>query len=376
MSGCAGRRGTGRGAARELGVAHARRDRSHAVATAREPPTPARVDQRLADESRQDHGAAPFRLDPAQLDLRRVRGRDHTRPAVAARGRASAAAALPVVAGPVDCAAHEHAGAHGPQPSPAAGAGGAPARDRRAHLGLLHRARGCRPQRAAAGQPPGNAATRRRRAHLADQLRPVPARHHHGARLRLDRRSGDGRATRADARHLRAHGAPSRAFPQLVRDAHAASAAAALPVDGGQRQPGRAPARGCAGLSRTAFLPAAGPERASGIEDALELTRESLRALPAGHETPTHTRGQLHEALDALGRALVELPFADLAPFAATIADIAQALAEERGDAPGDELHYWPTRPRAIADTRDPRCAARRLRAAPAHRARARRLSR
>ena len=54
--------------------------------------------------------------------------------------------------------------------------------------------------------------------------------------------------------------------------------------------------------------PVVGPEWLGGIEDALELTRESLRALADDRRTQTVTRKQLDEALDALAAALRSAP--------------------------------------------------------------------
>ncbi len=96
--------------------------------------------------------------------------------------------------------------------------------------------------------------------------------------------------------------------------------------------------------------PAAGPEVLAGIEDAIHLARESLAGLPDDRRTQTITRHQLGDALDALATALRGAPLppgetgarlAAAAPHAATMADIARALASERGDDAGAEMLYW-----------------------------------
>ncbi|MBI3041255.1 MAG: glycosyl transferase [Betaproteobacteria bacterium] len=96
--------------------------------------------------------------------------------------------------------------------------------------------------------------------------------------------------------------------------------------------------------------PAAGPELFAGIEDGLELTRESLQGLPDDRRTQTITPHQLGEALDALAGALHDerLPPVDIAarlaevtPQAMTMVDIARTLASERGDDASAEMLFW-----------------------------------
>ncbi|OGA22253.1 MAG: glycosyl transferase [Betaproteobacteria bacterium RIFCSPLOWO2_02_FULL_67_26] len=96
--------------------------------------------------------------------------------------------------------------------------------------------------------------------------------------------------------------------------------------------------------------PVASPELFAGIDDALQLTRESLQGLPDDRRTQTITRQQLGDALDVLAAALYRAPvppedigarLAEAAPHAATMADIARALASERGDDAGAEMLYW-----------------------------------
>ncbi len=101
--------------------------------------------------------------------------------------------------------------------------------------------------------------------------------------------------------------------------------------------------------------PMAGPELFAGIEDSLNLTRETLQGLPDDRRTQTITRHQLGEALDALAAALRRDPLlqprvppeefpsrlAEVAPLATTMVDIARTLASERGDDAGAEMLFW-----------------------------------
>ena len=96
--------------------------------------------------------------------------------------------------------------------------------------------------------------------------------------------------------------------------------------------------------------PLATPRLFAGIEDALSLAREAIRALPDDRRTQFATAHELDRALDALGAALgsdhsppEELParLLDLAHQAATVVDIAQTLASERGDENGVEMLFW-----------------------------------
>ncbi|HTO49836.1 MAG TPA: glucoamylase family protein, partial [Burkholderiales bacterium] len=95
--------------------------------------------------------------------------------------------------------------------------------------------------------------------------------------------------------------------------------------------------------------PAAAPALVSGVDDALHLTRESLQKLPDDRRTQTITRQQLGDALDALAVTLsapmppqeIGARLAEIAPHAATMADIARTLASERGDDAGAEMLFW-----------------------------------
>ncbi|HET9042230.1 MAG TPA: glucoamylase family protein, partial [Burkholderiales bacterium] len=96
--------------------------------------------------------------------------------------------------------------------------------------------------------------------------------------------------------------------------------------------------------------PVAGATLVAGVDDALQLARESLQGLPDDRRTQTITRQHLGDALDALAAALQRAPMpaadlgarlAEIAPHAATMADIARTLASERGDDAGAEMLFW-----------------------------------
>ncbi len=87
-----------------------------------------------------------------------------------------------------------------------------------------------------------------------------------------------------------------------------------------------------------------------GIADALHLAREALQELPNDLRTQTIASAQLENALDALAAALDddEAEPRDLAarseriaPLAATLDDIARALAGELGDDRAGEILFW-----------------------------------
>ncbi|WP_127088283.1 GH36-type glycosyl hydrolase domain-containing protein [Aquabacter cavernae] len=88
--------------------------------------------------------------------------------------------------------------------------------------------------------------------------------------------------------------------------------------------------------------------RGSGIADALDLAREEAARLNDGRRTQTVTLRQLDDALAALALA-VRAPEEDDLPAhlnlhaaeAATVLDMARALATERGDAAGADMLFW-----------------------------------
>ncbi len=96
--------------------------------------------------------------------------------------------------------------------------------------------------------------------------------------------------------------------------------------------------------------PVTGPEWLAGINDALQITRGSLRVLADDRRTQTVTRKQLEEALDILSASLRDAPttptgvaeqLGELALYSHTVVDIAQALSAERADDAGAELLKW-----------------------------------
>ncbi|MDP3417294.1 glucoamylase family protein, partial [Falsiroseomonas sp.] len=88
-------------------------------------------------------------------------------------------------------------------------------------------------------------------------------------------------------------------------------------------------------------FPRAAPPPMRGIVDAIDLAREENARLNDGHRTQTTTWRQLDGALAALGAAVVAQPDRDHAAQADTVAEIAQALAFERGNGAGDDLLFW-----------------------------------
>ena len=88
----------------------------------------------------------------------------------------------------------------------------------------------------------------------------------------------------------------------------------------------------------------------AGVGDAIDLTREAASRLRDGPRTQTVTWRQLDDALarlsvDARGPVTDEADcrqmLATLAPHAETMADIALALATERGAGTGTDMLYW-----------------------------------
>jgi cyclic beta-1,2-glucan synthetase len=98
----------------------------------------------------------------------------------------------------------------------------------------------------------------------------------------------------------------------------------------------------CAEMARR---PLAAPQLLVGIADALELVRQSV-----GDDHGAVTRKRLDEAIDSLAASLRGVPatpaamaarLQELALHASKVADIARALAEDRGDSAGAEVLIW-----------------------------------
>ena len=97
-------------------------------------------------------------------------------------------------------------------------------------------------------------------------------------------------------------------------------------------------------------LPLGDAMRLSGIADALELTRQEAVRLRDGRRTQTVTLRQLDDAIAGLATSVMQARvegediaerLADLAAQAETMADIASALADERGDDTGADMQFW-----------------------------------
>jgi cyclic beta-1,2-glucan synthetase len=88
----------------------------------------------------------------------------------------------------------------------------------------------------------------------------------------------------------------------------------------------------------------------AGIDDGIRLLRDALADIPDQRQTHTVTRKQLSHAVDALAMSLLSRPvdaagwttrFAQLAASSHTVADMAQALAQEGEYGPDGELCVW-----------------------------------
>ncbi|MHC9064941.1 GH36-type glycosyl hydrolase domain-containing protein [Nitrospira sp. CMX1] len=98
----------------------------------------------------------------------------------------------------------------------------------------------------------------------------------------------------------------------------------------------------------------------AGIDDAIQLLRDALEEIPDQRQTHTVTRKQLNQAVDVLAMALLSRPvdpagwtarFGRLTALSHTIADMAQALGQERGDEPDEELRTWADAVRACVES-------------------------
>ena len=103
-----------------------------------------------------------------------------------------------------------------------------------------------------------------------------------------------------------------------------------------------------------------GERSLAGIRDALDLLREALSQVSETKRTNTVTRKQLSNAIEALANSLEFVPvnaaewaerLVELRKGALTIADIAQAFAQERGDPADSELGAWADAVRACVES-------------------------
>jgi len=98
----------------------------------------------------------------------------------------------------------------------------------------------------------------------------------------------------------------------------------------------------------------------AGMEDSTRLLGEALSGIADTRRTYTVTRKQLSNAIDRMVASLDSLPvdavdwgnrFAEWRSHAQTVADIAQALTQERGDPPESELSVWAAAFRACVES-------------------------
>ena len=98
----------------------------------------------------------------------------------------------------------------------------------------------------------------------------------------------------------------------------------------------------------------------AGIDDAIRLLRDALEEIPDQRQTHTVTRKQLSQAVDGLAMTLLSRPvdaagwtakFGRLTDLSHTVADMAQALGQERGDEPDGEVSTWANAVRACVES-------------------------
>ncbi len=115
-------------------------------------------------------------------------------------------------------------------------------------------------------------------------------------------------------------------------------------------------ANGCREMQNSSI----GGHLLAGVDDAVQLLREAFADIADTRRTHTVTRKQLSNAIDTLAASLGAPPV-DAAGWAArlvelrmgahTVADMAQALAQERGDSSESELRTWADAARACVDS-------------------------
>ena len=103
-----------------------------------------------------------------------------------------------------------------------------------------------------------------------------------------------------------------------------------------------------------------GPHLLAGMEDSAQLLREALAGIADTPRTHIVTRKQLSDAVDAMVASLAFVPanpldwanrFTDWAVRSQTVVDIAEALAQERGDPPETEFRIWADALRACVES-------------------------
>ncbi len=113
----------------------------------------------------------------------------------------------------------------------------------------------------------------------------------------------------------------------------------------------------CRELMETSSL---GTPILAGMEDPIRLLREALAGIADTRRTHIVTRKHLSNAIDAMAASLDSVPvdaidwttrFLEWRAQAQTVADIAQALAQELGDSPETELRVWADALRACVES-------------------------
>ena len=114
---------------------------------------------------------------------------------------------------------------------------------------------------------------------------------------------------------------------------------------------------GCRELIQQSSL---GLNTLAGVRDTIELLRDALSKIAETRRTNTVTRKQLSNAIDAIANSLELAPtsaaewasrLTELRTRALTVADIAQTMAQERGDVPDSELAVCADAVRACVET-------------------------
>jgi cyclic beta-1,2-glucan synthetase len=115
-------------------------------------------------------------------------------------------------------------------------------------------------------------------------------------------------------------------------------------------------ANGCREMQQSSI----GRHLLDGVDDAVRLLREGLVHMTDTRRTHTVTRKQLSNAIEALAASLGAAPMdaagwaarlAELRVRAHTVADMAQALVQERGDSSGSALQTWADAARTCVDS-------------------------
>ena len=116
-------------------------------------------------------------------------------------------------------------------------------------------------------------------------------------------------------------------------------------------------ANGCRELTRGSL---GGGKMRAGVDDAIRLLRESLAAVPDEPRSGTVTRKQIADAVDALAACVEMEPvsatawsrlFGEIAERVDTLADMAEAFAQGRGDAASSEMRTWAEAARACLES-------------------------